>query len=327
MRRKKALEQLAFPLLLSGATLATLELGRRIFRHMQLLCPESKPVKTWDPADYGLQRHRVDEMWIETDDGELLHAWYCHADKPIASALYCHGNTGNITKFADVMQHFVAAGINVLLFDYRGFGRSSGVATLHGVVDDGVCAARFHEKIRPKGVPSILYVYSLGGAIAPQVIRHHSFDGFVLQSTFTTLPDIARTAFPKVPIHLFAGRIFDTMAVVRSLKIPFLVLHGTSDETCPCWMGHKLYDESSAPQKRIYTVEDGMHKDLYDRDCDTLVWAIHQFAKDLPRYHQHNVALPPTLTDQVIDGAFRWVRRHLRHRPELANAVIRSPRF
>ena len=327
MRRNKALEQLAFPLLLSGATLATLELGRRIFRHMQLLCPESKPVKTWDPADYGLQRHRVDEMWIETDDGELLHAWYCHADKPIASALYCHGNTGNITKFADVMKHFVAAGINVLLFDYRGFGRSSGVATLHGVVDDGVCAARFHEKIRPKGVPSILYGYSLGGAIAAQVIRHHSFDGFVLQSTFTTLPEIARTAFPKVPIHLFAGRIFDTLAVVRSLKIPFLVLHGTSDETCPCWMGHKLYDESCAPQKRIYTVEGGMHKDLYDRDCDTLVWAIHQFAQDLPRHHQHDVALPPTLTDQVIDGAFRWVRRHLRHRPELANAVIRSPRF
>ena len=59
-----------------------------------------------------------------------------------------------------------------------------------------------------------------------------------------------------------------------------------SDETCPCWMGHRLYDECTTPQKRIYTVEGGLHKDLYDRDCDNLVWAIHQFAKDLPRHHQ-----------------------------------------
>jgi fermentation-respiration switch protein FrsA (DUF1100 family) len=320
VRRKK----LAVPLLLGGATLAALELARRIFRHLQLFCPEKAPVKSWDPADYGLQRHRVDEMWIETDDGELLHAWYCHADKPIASALYCHGNTGNLTKFADVMPHFVAAGINVLLFDYRGFGRSSGVPTLHGVIDDGVTAARFHEKIRPKNVPSILYGFSLGGAVAAQVIRHHSFDGFVLQSTWTTLPDVTRAAFPKVPLYLLAGRIFDTLSVVRSLKVPLLILHGTADETCPCWMGHKLLDACTG-QKRSYFVEGGLHKDLYDRDSDNLTWIINQFAQDLPR-NQHDVAKPPTITDEIIDHAFRWVRRHLRHRPELENAVIRSPR-
>lgn len=327
MRRKKAFQQLAFPLLLGGATLAALEVGRRLFRHLQLFCPTHEPLKTWDPADYGLQRHRVDEMWIETDDGELLHSWYCRADKPIASALYCHGNTGNLTNFADVMHHFVDAGISVLLFDYRGFGRSSGIPTLHGVVDDGIAAARFHEKIRPKNVPSILYGYSIGGAIAAQVIRHHSFDGFILQSTFTTLPDIAHAAFPKVPIHHIAGRVFDTLSVVRTLKVPLLILHGTDDETCPCWMAHKLHDASSAPHKRIYAVDGGRHKDLYDRDCDNLVWLIHQFAQDLPR-NQHDVALPPSITDQIIDAGFRWIRRQLRlRRPELANAVIRSPRI
>lgn len=316
MRRKKSLS-LTLPLLLSGATLATLEIARRVFRHMQLFCPAREPVKSWNPEDYGLQRHRVDEMWIETDDGELLHAWYCRADKPIASALYCHGNTGNLTHPADVMPHLVAAGINVLLFDYRGFGRSSGIPTLHGVIDDGICAARFHEKIRPKSVPSILYGYSLGGAIAAQIIRHHSFDGLVLQSTFTTLPDIARAAFPKVPIHLVAGRMFDTLSIIRTLRVPLLVLHGTDDETCPCWMAHKLYEESSAPWKRIYAVPGGMHKNLYVEHSDTLVWALNQFAVDLPR-NQHDVAVPPSITDQLIDAAFRWVRRQLRRESDLA---------
>ena len=330
MRRKSSLEQFAksatFPLLVSGATLITLELGRRLFRHTQLFCPTSEPLVSWDPQDYGLERRHVDEMWIETDDGEVLHAWYCRAEKPIASALYFHGNTGNLTHFVDVMPHFVAAGIIVLIFDYRGFGRSSGIPTLHGVIDDGICAARFHEKLRPKGVPSMLYGYSLGGAIAAQVIRHHSFDGFVLQSTFTTLPEIARAAFPKLPVHLIAGRIFDTMSVVRTLKVPLLVLHGTDDETCPCWMAHKLYDACEAPWKRIHAVDGGMHKDLFARDCENIVWTINRFAVDLPR-NQHDVALPPSITDQIVDAAFRWVRRHLRRRPELANAVIRSARF
>lgn len=304
----------------------TLEIGRRLFRHLQLFCPTKEPVLSWKPEDYGLERHRVDEMWIETDDGELLHAWYCRAEKPIASALYCHGNTGNLTNTAHVMPHLVAAGINVLLFDYRGFGRSSGIPTLHGVIDDGVTAARFHEKIRPKGVPSILYGFSLGGAIAAQVIRHHSFDGLVLQSTFTNFPDMARAAFPRIPLHLFAGRIFDTLAVVRTLKVPLLVLHGTEDETCPCWMAHRLYEHASAPKKRMYTVDGGMHKDLFVRDCDTLVWAINQFAAELPR-NQHDVALPPSPLDHLIDSGFRWVRRQWRRRPELASAVIRSARF
>jgi len=285
---------------------------------MQLFCPTREPVVSWDPKDYGLVPHRVEEMWIETDDGELLHAWYCHAEKPIASALYCHGNTGNLTNTAHVMPHLVDAGINVLLFDYRGFGRSTGIPSISGIVSDGICAAKWHEKIRPKGVPSILYGFSLGGAVAAQVIRHHPFDGLILQSTFTTLPDMARFTFRRVPVHLIAGNFLDTLAVVRSLRVPLLVIHGENDETCPAWMGHKLYDAAACSQKKMYVVQGGLHKDLYIRDCDTLVWAVNRFATDLP-IGVHQSAMPPSVADQLVDSFFRYVRRHLRRRPELAS--------
>lgn len=289
-----------------------MEVARRLFRHYHLFCPTRDPVVTWNPEDYGLPRERVDDVWIETDDGEFLHAWYCRAETPIASALYCHGNTGNLTNTAHVMPHLLDAGINVLLFDYRGFGKSSGSPSLSGIVSDGICAARFHEKIRPKGVPSILYGFSLGGAVAGQVIRAHSFDGLVLQSTFTSLPDVARAVFRKLPLHLFAGNIFDTIGAIREMHAPLLVIHGTEDETCPCWMGHKLYDAHDG-KKMIYIVEGGMHKDLFIRDCDALVWAVNRFAADLPR-GVHD-AVPATMADQLVDSFFRYLRRHLRRHP------------
>lgn len=299
-------------LLIGGVAFAAADLARRVFRRMQLFCPERKPVKSWDPADYGIPRDRVEEQWFETPDGEMLYGWYCRAEKPIASAVFCHGNTGNLTTVAELIPWLLEAGYNVLYFDYRGFGRSTGYASIAGVIADGVTAARHHEKIRPKELPSILYGYSLGGAVAAQVIRHHPFDGLILHSTFTSLPDITRVTWPRLPLHVFAGDFFDSLAVMKKIRVPVLILHGTADEVIPCWMAHSLYDACTAP-KRLYTVPGGLHKDLFVRDSDSLVWAINQFIYDLPvgaAQHQADAQYGPV--DEIIDSAFRYVRRFLR---------------
>jgi len=259
----------------------------------------------------------VEEHWFEADDGSELYGWYCRAERAIGSVLYCHGNTGNLTNTAHVIPHLLDAGLNVFLFDYRGFGKSSGRPSLHGVVSDGIAAARFHERIRPHGVPSILYGFSLGGAIAAQVIRHHPFSGLVLQSTFTNLPDIARATFPRLPLHLVSGSFFDTHHVISSLDVPLLVLHGSADEVCPVSMAQKLYDSSPHATKSYYFVEGGLHKDLYVRDGDSLVWAVNRFALSLPRMVFSRVE-PMPLTDQIVDAAWRFFRHHIgrRHVPK-----------
>src|SRR6185436_10712826 len=190
-RRNSLADLVAVPLLIGGA-LAGAEIGRRIFRRTQLFCPSREPLISWDPTDYGIRPGAVEERWFESPDGETLHGWYCRAEHPKASAVFCHGNTGNLTTSADVIPHLLNAGFNVLFFDYRGFGKSSGRASFGGVVSDGITASRFHEEIRPKDLPSILYGYSLGGAVAAQVIRRHPFDALILQSTFTNLRDLAR---------------------------------------------------------------------------------------------------------------------------------------
>lgn len=261
-----------------------IESVRRLYRLSQLFEPEREPIDppgSWDPQDYGIDRNRVEELQIDTPDGKALHAWYCRSPKPIASAVYCHGSAGNLTNVAHVIPHLLDAGLSVLLFDYRGYGKSSGKPSIGGVTRDVVAAARVHERIRPHDKPSILYGYSLGGALAAQALRELPFDGVVLQSTFTNLPEVTRVLFPRVPLHLVSGKLFDTLSVVRELQLPALFIHGGADEVCPCWMGEALHEACGSARKRLVIIDGGMHKDLYQRDPDTLVWAVSQFANEL----------------------------------------------
>jgi pimeloyl-ACP methyl ester carboxylesterase len=244
----------------------------------------------------------------------LLHAWYCHAPRPIASALFCHGNTGNLTTSADIIPHLQRAGLNVLFFDYRGFGKSSGIASIGGVISDAMAAAAFHDTLRPRDLPSILYGFSLGGAIGSQVAKHHPFDGVILQSTFTSLREISRVAFPRAPLHLMAGGLFDTLAVVRRLRVPLLVLHGDADEVVPHSMASRLFDACRG-SRRIQKVTGGLHKDLFQRDPEALVRAIHTFAGTL---HHRAATLPhphESVAASWLHAGMRALRRALRPKP------------
>lgn len=267
-------------LLGGGAALLAFDIGRRLFRRSQLFSPEREPLVSWNPGDYGIDRGSVEEVSIEARNGARMDGWYCRAATPAASALYCHGNAGNLTTVAHAMPFLQRAGLSVLLFDYRGYGRSEGAPSLGGVVSDALAAARQHDALRPRELPSILYGYSLGGAIAAQLVvdREPRFDGIILQSTFTNLPDIARIAFPRLPVRLLTGRIFDTLSVVRTLDLPTLIIHGSADETCPTWMGRRLHESCASPSKRMVLVKGGMHGDLFQRgDAETLVDAIREF--------------------------------------------------
>jgi uncharacterized protein len=320
VRRVRGTRKLSLPLLVGGVTIAALEVGRRIFRAKQLFNPSRDPVITWNPDDYGISREQTEEVWIETGDGEILYGWYLRAKNPIASSLYCHGNTGNLTNPAHLMRHLLDSGFNVLLFDYRGYGKSSGRATVDGVVTDTIAAARRHDEIRPKHLPSILFGFSLGGAIAAQVIGHHPFDGLILQSTFSTLAEIARVTFPRLPIHFLSGRAFDTLRALHTIRVPLLILHGTEDEACPCWMANAMHEACGSAYKEIYRVQGGLHKDLWERDCDGMVAAVKRFASQLT-CDASRIVEPEPLIGQVVDRAFRFVRRSLRH--VIASAAAR----
>jgi uncharacterized protein len=302
---------LALPLVVGGTVLLAAGLGRRLYRRTQIFNPSPDPERGWFPAAYGIPAEAWEEHWIETPDGEELYAWYCRAKNPVASALFCHGNRGNLTVSADVIPHLLRAHLNVLIFDYRGYGKSSGTPSYGGVLDDSVTAARFHDSIRPKDLPSILYGYSLGGAVAGQVVRRHPFDGLILQSTFTSLAAMARLLHPRAPLHLLAGHLFDTLDAVRKLKIPMLVMHGSADEAVPSAMAQELFDAGTSP-KRMHIVEGGLHSDLFQRDPDSLVQALSQFLAEVPHHMRDYPIEPPSRLDEAVDAMLHILRDAIR---------------
>ena len=288
-------------LIAGAAAFLAADILRRAYTRSQLFAPSPDPVKSWDPVDYGIPAGAAEEVWFDTSDGQRLYGWYCRAEQPVASALFCHGNTANLTLSADMIPHLLRAGLNVLFFDYRGFGRSSGKATYAGVIADGVTAARLHDRIRPQDLPSVLYGFSLGGAIAAQVIRRHPFDGLILQSTFTTLSALTRLLFPRLPLHLLAKHLFNSIGVIRRIDVPLLILHGTNDEVVPCTMAHELFGACSTPKKKLHCVDGALHKDLFHVDPETLVSVIAAFISELPQHAPASVATAPPLLVRAGD--------------------------
>lgn len=260
--------------------LLSLDLARRKLLHSLVFCPDRDPLISWSPADHGLPADRVLDLHFPGAKGEMLHGWYCQAERPIASALYCHGNSGNLTYSAAIIPHLISAGISVFLFDYQGFGKSHGVPSLAGVVADARAAAREHDRLRPRGVPAIAYGYSLGGAIAARLVNEHRVDGLVLQSTFTNVREMARLRSRRFPLNLISGNFFDTGVALSRLEIPVMLIHGTEDEVIPVRMTHELVS-ACRRTPAVHLIHGGEHKNLYQRDGEAILQRLQMFISNL----------------------------------------------
>jgi fermentation-respiration switch protein FrsA (DUF1100 family) len=269
-------------LLFSALFLAILlELSRRAFRRSQLFAPSREPLISWDPSDYGIPPEAVRQLELNRPGRKGLHGWYCTARNPVASVLFFHGNAGNLTNMAHMIAPLLDIGVNVLMFDYQGYGKSGGRPELRGVLEDGMAMARLHDQLRPYGVPSIAWGFSLGGAIASDVVTRIPFDGLILQSTFTSLRDMARLMFPGVAVHRLSGSVLDTMRALRQLDLPLLLLHGSADEVVPHAMSHQIFDAYRGP-KTLRILEGRLHKDLFQPAPAEAVENVRQFLLSLP---------------------------------------------
>jgi uncharacterized protein len=246
--------------MLAGSNPATRLRNAAVIRSLLsslLFFPSRAIVET--PAAAGLA---FEELTMETEDGERLHGWWIRSRRAsLGHVLLCHGNAGNVGDRVLHARQLAAAGFDLLLFDYRGYGRSSGAPSEEGTYRDAR-AARAALLERP-GVDAARVLYlgeSLGGAVAAALAVESPPTGLILQSTFTGVREMAREHYPFIPRALVPDA-YPTLRRVRDLRAPLLVLHGGRDEIVPPSHGRALYEAAPQP-KRIRVLPGVGHNDL-----------------------------------------------------------------
>lgn len=173
------------------------------------------------------------EAEMAASDGVKLHGWFYPAEtnSPLKdlAVLVCHGNAGNISHRLDLAGLLAGNGLNVLLLDYRGYGKSEGKPSEEGTYLDAVAA---HEWLARQGFAAtniVVYGESLGGGVAAELALRKPVAGLVLQSTFTSIPDIGAELFPWLPVRWISRIRYDTHAKLSAIRAPVMVVHSRED--------------------------------------------------------------------------------------------------
>lgn len=232
-------------LLLSG--LALLNGFMYLQQSSMTFFPHSTLVQT--PADWRLA---YEDVFLDTEDGVRLHGWYIPHRGAKQTLLFFHGNAGNISHRGDSVEIFHRLGLNVFVFDYRGFGMSQGIPGENGLYQDARASWRYLTKergLQPRDI--ILFGRSLGGAVAAKLAAETQPGGLILESTFSSARDVANALFPILSRLIFLRYDFATATHVRQLTCPILVLHSPDDEIIPFRLGEKVFQSASEPKSFV----------------------------------------------------------------------------
>lgn len=212
------------------------------------------------PTDIGLP---FTPLKLTTADGENLDGWFVPAGtKREARGLvvFFHGNAGNIAHRLDYLRMFHDLGLETLIMDYRGYGKSSGSPSEQGTYRDAEAAWLHATQVL--GFPAgriVLFGESLGGGVAAQLAAKTHPAALVLASTFTSVPDLGAELYPLLPIHWLAHIRYDSLARLEEIACPLLVIHSRNDDIIPYTHGRRLF-EAARPPKQFLEVEGG-HND------------------------------------------------------------------
>ncbi len=249
---------------------------------------------SFTPADLGLE---YEEVAFRSTNGVRLTGWYVPANdrrqmtedgrqKPLPSSvlrppssdmtvLVCHGNSGNIGHLLDSLGLLSSLGLNCLAFDYRGYGNSNGRPTEAGMYLDAQAA--YDWLTGAKGIPPeqiVLLGRSLGASVAAHLAGRVRVAGLVAESAFTSYVDMATRFYPYLPVRLFRRFLFryNTLAYIKDVHCPVMVLHSREDELVPFASATRLFEATHEPKQFVELVGDHNAGFLLSGDAYTGAW-------------------------------------------------------
>jgi uncharacterized protein len=202
---------------------------------------------TATPEHIGLQ---FEDVVLRTKDHVAISAWYIPSPQERAVILFCHGNAGNNSHRLDSIRIFHDLNLSVFIFDYRGYGKSEGSPTEEGTYLDAEAALDYlmnGKHIHPEKV--VVFGRSLGGAIAAEVALRHKVGALIIESGFTSVPELGSKYFPFLPTTLLSRYSYDTVNKVGKISAPKLFIHSPYDEIIPFQHGRALYEQAAPPKE------------------------------------------------------------------------------
>lgn len=196
------------------------------------------------------QNVEFEDVTFVAEDGKLLNGWWVPCEDARGTIIYCHGNAGNLGGRVKVCTDLPRLGVNVFIFDYRGYGKSRGWSSEQGTYRDARAAyefvrARHDDSDDP---PVIVYGGSLGAAVATQLALDKKIRGLILENAFTSVPNMGERIYPWLPVRALGRIRYDTVSKIGRIIVPKLIAHSRDDELIPYDMGEELFKKSTHPK-------------------------------------------------------------------------------
>ena len=256
------------------------------------------PVVAATPQSVGLE---FEEVTFTARDGIKLHGWYVPSSDAAPTVLFFHGNAGNISHRLESLLLFHRLRYNTFIFDYRGYGRSAGSPSEEGTYRDAEAAWRYASEHFAPAERTVLFGRSLGAAVATWLATQEQPAALIVESGFTSVPDLGAEVYPFLPVRLLARIHYDTRARIAQVRCPVLVIHSSEDEIAPYAHGQALFQQANEP-KQLLTIRGG-HNDGFLLSGDAYLTGIASFvATALAAEQDEAAAAEGTAASAVTTG-------------------------
>ena len=214
------------------------------------------------PQDYTYElAYEYDEYFLDTPNEGVINALYIKANNPKGAILYFHGNAGNLMRWSEIVEYFVAMDYDVYVMDYRTYGKSKGALSEYALYSDAqVCYDHLKQFWDEKNI--IVYGRSLGSAMATKMASLNNPKRLILESPFYNIADVAKKRFPIFPINGLLKYKLPNNEHIKNVKCSTSIIHGTSDYVVPFNSGEKLFKVSPKDKTTFTVIENGGHNNL-----------------------------------------------------------------
>ena len=250
------------------------------FRQASMLYLPDLPSRQLDasPDDIGLE---FEDVWLEASDGVKTHGWFVPGGSG-RTALYFHGNAGNISHRLYTIQQLHELGLSVLIVDYRGYGRSEGKPLEKGLYKDAEAAWTYLTSVRGIADKDIVILgRSLGASVAAWIAARNAPAALIVDSAFTSVPDVAADVYPWLPVRLLSRFQHATGSYVVEADAPILVVHSRNDEIIPFHHGESIFAAANEP--KTFLELRGGHNDAHFTSESIYLDGLRQFLESIAR--------------------------------------------